>query len=195
LPANPLTGADESPSGPSQRTWKRRHSPSPSTHTHTAINILLTPDNQPTSSLSADKSSYPSLKPARYMGTTSTKPTPKDRMPFLSVYRAHMMIMTIHCILAVDFPVFPRWQGKCEDFGTSLVRYYSRARQANSLMFSDGCWRGIFHLLPWHRLYPVFRVQQARKPVGDAALHMEECPQVGPGIAPRYDSLVDGQGH
>jgi phosphatidylinositol glycan class W len=31
------------------------------------------------------------------------------------------MVMTIHCILAVDFPVFPRWQGKCEDFGTSLV--------------------------------------------------------------------------
>ena len=32
-----------------------------------------------------------------------------------------MMIMTVHCILAVDFPVFPREQGKCENYGTSLV--------------------------------------------------------------------------
>ena len=32
-----------------------------------------------------------------------------------------MMVMTIHCILAVDFKVFPRIQGKCENFGTSLV--------------------------------------------------------------------------
>jgi hypothetical protein len=32
-----------------------------------------------------------------------------------------MMVMTVICILAVDFPVFPRWQGKCENFGTSLV--------------------------------------------------------------------------
>nr|XP_019044232.1 hypothetical protein I302_07515 [Kwoniella bestiolae CBS 10118]OCF23162.1 hypothetical protein I302_07515 [Kwoniella bestiolae CBS 10118] len=45
----------------------------------------------------------------------------KRRLPFLSVYRAHMMIMTVHCILAVDFQVFPRWLGKCEDFGTSLM--------------------------------------------------------------------------
>ena len=43
------------------------------------------------------------------------------RLPFLSVYRANMMVMTILCILAVDFPAFPRAQGKCEDFGTSLV--------------------------------------------------------------------------
>ncbi|OXG78063.1 GPI-anchored wall transfer protein 1 [Cryptococcus neoformans var. grubii Br795] len=45
----------------------------------------------------------------------------KGRLPFLTVYRAHMMLMTVICILAVDFEVFPRWQGKCEDFGTSLM--------------------------------------------------------------------------
>lgn len=45
----------------------------------------------------------------------------KDRLPFLSVYRAHMMVMTVHSILAVDFPIFPRWLGKTETFGTSLV--------------------------------------------------------------------------
>lgn len=32
-----------------------------------------------------------------------------------------MMVMTVHCILAVDFPIFPRVLGKCEDFGTSLM--------------------------------------------------------------------------
>ena len=52
----------------------------------------------------------------------------RERLPFLSVYRAHMMVMTIHCILAVDFPVFPRRMGKCEDFGTSLVRHWERLR-------------------------------------------------------------------
>ncbi|WVQ84419.1 hypothetical protein IAT38_006571 [Cryptococcus sp. DSM 104549] len=45
----------------------------------------------------------------------------KGKLPFLTVYRAHMMLMTVLCILAVDFSVFPRWQGKCEDFGTSLM--------------------------------------------------------------------------
>lgn len=42
-------------------------------------------------------------------------------LPALSTYRAHMMLMTIICILAVDFPVFPRELAKCETFGVSLV--------------------------------------------------------------------------
>ena len=97
-----------------QKARKRRHSPTPSTHTHMAIDILLTPEITGPGTLQSQQSSYPSPIAARLRQAQA-------RLPFLSVYRAHMMIMTIHCILAVDFKVFPRIQGKCENFGTSLV--------------------------------------------------------------------------
>ncbi|KAL7418513.1 Glucosaminyl phosphatidylinositol (GlcN-PI) nositol acylation protein [Cryptotrichosporon argae] len=75
---------------PARAHLKRRHSPTPSTHTHTVLDL-------------------PALA------------APRARLPFLTVYRAHMMLMTVHCILAIDFAVFPRVFGKCEDFGTSLM--------------------------------------------------------------------------
>jgi phosphatidylinositol glycan class W len=42
-------------------------------------------------------------------------------LPAVTNWRAHMMLMTSLCILAVDFPVFPRDLAKCETFGVSLV--------------------------------------------------------------------------
>ncbi|CAK9786011.1 unnamed protein product [Cutaneotrichosporon oleaginosum] len=49
------------------------------------------------------------------------RPLRRTHLPFLSVYRAHMMVMTVLAILAVDFPVFPRVLGKTEDWGTGLM--------------------------------------------------------------------------
>jgi phosphatidylinositol glycan class W len=46
------------------------------------------------------------------------------RLSALSTYRAHMMLVTILAILAVDFPVFPRALAKCETYGVSLVRLF-----------------------------------------------------------------------
>lgn len=47
----------------------------------------------------------------------------------LTTYRAHMMLMTVICILAVDFPVFPRMLAKCETFGVSVVRPHCKEEE------------------------------------------------------------------
>jgi phosphatidylinositol glycan class W len=46
---------------------------------------------------------------------------PVQQLAALTSWRAHMMLMTSICILAVDFQVFPRMLAKCETFGTGLV--------------------------------------------------------------------------
>lgn len=81
---------------PSQSELPRTPSPS-----H-AINIVSGPSPPPNSSLPSRIHIIP--------------------LPALTIYRSHMMLMTILAILAVDFPVFPRSLAKCETFGVSLVR-------------------------------------------------------------------------
>jgi len=64
----------------------------------------------------------PSPSRAQY---TPTPPhgqqSPIVQLPALTTYRAHMILMTVLSILAVDFPVFPRSLAKCETYGVSLV--------------------------------------------------------------------------
>ncbi|KAL1948259.1 hypothetical protein VTO73DRAFT_12334 [Trametes versicolor] len=42
-------------------------------------------------------------------------------LPALTTYRSHLLLLTFICILAVDFPVFPRFLAKCETYGVSMM--------------------------------------------------------------------------
>lgn len=75
------------------------------------------------STLPSRPSSSPLRDPAQSPSDTASPPANVliPRLPALTTYRAHMLLLTFLCILAVDFPVFPRMLAKCETYGTSLV--------------------------------------------------------------------------
>ncbi|KIJ52659.1 hypothetical protein M422DRAFT_223326 [Sphaerobolus stellatus SS14] len=88
------------------------------------------------SSRSNSQPSSPILEPQPNAApsTESKKPTIKVApLPALTTYRAHMLLMTFLAILAVDFPVFPRYLAKCETFGVSLMDM-----GVGSFVFSQG---------------------------------------------------------
>ncbi|KAH8984819.1 GWT1-domain-containing protein [Lactarius akahatsu] len=76
---------------------------------HTSPTLLRAP------SFHGDDSSAAAAAPTAVDEPTTT------RLAALSTYRAHMMLVTILAILAVDFPVFPRALAKCETYGVSLM--------------------------------------------------------------------------
>lgn len=62
-------------------------------------------------------------KKRKHERTPSQVDTRPFARPFVTSYRAIMMVMTVLGILAVDFPFFPREFAKAETWGTSLVRF------------------------------------------------------------------------
>jgi phosphatidylinositol glycan class W len=76
----------------------------------------------PTRTPSTSRPASDSPNDKRQRISSSRVPAETTRLPALSTYRAHMMLVTVLAILAVDFPVFPRALAKCETYGVSFVR-------------------------------------------------------------------------
>ena len=53
----------------------------------------------------------------------SNQPPQFPRVAYITNYRASMLLITTICILAVDFPVFPRRLAKTENFGFGMLKY------------------------------------------------------------------------
>ncbi|TFK43019.1 GWT1-domain-containing protein [Crucibulum laeve] len=91
--------------------------------------LLLFPRREHGTPLPSSQPSSPTI-PSTPIPRLQAKIPP---LPALTTYRAHMMLMTVLAILAVDFRVFPRSLAKCESFGVSLMDL-----GVGSFVFSQG---------------------------------------------------------
>lgn len=95
--------------------------------------LLIVPRRESGTPLPSNVKS-PSPNRTQYAQTPSHgQQSPTVQLPALTTYRAHMMLMTVLSILAVDFPVFPRSLAKCETYGVSLVSITRRLHLIASL--------------------------------------------------------------
>jgi phosphatidylinositol glycan class W len=76
----------------------------------------------PTSSPNPAKIEFPSEQTTKKQQNERQRQNTVLQLSAVTTWRAHMMLLTVLCILAVDFPIFPRTLAKCETFGVSVVR-------------------------------------------------------------------------
>lgn len=122
----------------------------------------LVSESIPTSSPNPSKMEFPSEKLLKKVQNDRQKQVSVLQLPAVTTWRAHMMLMTVLGILAVDFPIFPRSLAKCEVFGVSLVRaFFAQYFQTN--FFLDGSWCRILHFCT-RRLFGVTINKGTRPP-------------------------------
>lgn len=120
------------------------------------------------------------------------------RKPFITYYRACMLLATCVAILAVDFNIFPRRFAKSETFGTSLVSMHTRAFIPLSYMPTLPCrwtWASA-HSYSRRHLYPPRHAQwdtcRGRPGLPSSSLLRGECSKQQKQCRPCYCLVLGG---
>ena len=120
--------------------------------------ILLLPQRESgtwlPSSLRHSRQSSRASNPSRDASPSKALSIAIPPLPALTTYRAHMLLLTFTCILAVDFPVFPRFLAKCETYGVSMVRPSRLLIHCRLIELSrkDGHWCRVLRFLSRNRI-------------------------------------------